>query len=226
MMRTALTICLIALAVLTGCEPSGFVSTPAPAEPVVVDTSDQAPAADPQPAAGPNVIPIVIETSRGTIRAELWADKAPVTVENFLTYVDEGFFDGTVFHRVMPGFMIQGGGFTPDLNRKPTYGPIRNEARRDVPNDRGTLAMARTNQVHSATSQFFINVEDNDFLNYRSATPEGYGYAVFGKVTEGMDVVDAIVAVPTRNMRAPNGMMMECVPDTPIMIESIRRADD
>ncbi len=227
MTRPIATVCLIALAMLAGCEPSTFVDTPEPAEPVTVDaTPEVTDAPADEPAGDPNIIPIIIETSKGTIRAELWMEKAPGTVENFLTYVDEGFFDGTIFHRVKPGFMIQGGGFTPDLLKKPTHATIFNEARRDVPNDRGTLAMARTNQVHSASSQFFINVADNDFLNYRSATPEGYGYAVFGKVTEGMGVVDAIVDVRRQTTRAPSGQPMGDVPVTPVIIESIRRADD
>ena len=140
---------------------------------------------------------VVIETSKGTIVAELWPDKAPKTVENFLAYVDDGFFDGTIFHRVMKGFMIQGGGFTPDMKQKSTQAQIENEASADVPNDRGTLAMARTDDPHSATAQFYINHADNDGLNKGQAR-DGYGYCVFGKVTDGMDVVDAIAGVATK----------------------------
>ena len=138
-----------------------------------------------------------IETSMGTITLELDEAKAPATVENFVRYAKEGFYDGTIFHRVIDGFMIQGGGFTKDMNQKPTHEAIRNEAMNGLKNDRGTIAMARTNVVDSATSQFFINLVDNDFLNFSSPTPQGFGYAVFGKVTDGLDVVDAIGKVRT-----------------------------
>ena len=160
---------------------------------------------------------VVIETSKGTIVAELWPDKAPKTVENFLAYVDDGFFDGTIFHRVMKGFMIQGGGFTPDMKQKSTQSQVENEASADVGNDRGTLAMARTNDPHSATAQFFINHADNDGLN-KGQCPDGYGYCVFGKVTDGMDVVDAIAGVATTNAG-----MFENVPAETVEIISIRR---
>src|SRR5699024_1529069 len=123
---------------------------------------------------------------------QLFADKAPKTVENFLTYCREGFYDNTIFHRVINGFMIQGGGFESGMNQKTTKTPVENEANNGLANNRGTLAMARTSDPHSATAQFFINVEDNDFLNYRSSTPDGWGYCVFGEVSEGMDVVDKI----------------------------------
>ncbi len=162
---------------------------------------------------------IVFETSKGTITAELWADKSPKTVENFLAYVDDGFFDGLVFHRVIPGFMVQGGGMNADMQPKSGKAPIENEAATDVKNDRGTLAMARTNDPHSATSQFFINLVDNDFLNFSSATMQGFGYCVFGKVTDGMDVVDAIAQVPTGNV----GMHGD-VPLEPVTITSAKRA--
>lgn len=138
---------------------------------------------------------ILIETSKGTIKAELYADKAPVSVKNFLSYVDDGHFNGTIFHRVIPGFMIQGGGFTRDFQQKPTKEAIVNEADNGLKNARGTLAMARTNDVNSATAQFFINTVDNSFLDFKAKTPREYGYAVFGKVVEGMDVVDAIEKV-------------------------------
>ncbi len=164
---------------------------------------------------------VVLETSEGTIKIELWADKAPTTVKNFLRYVDEGYYNGTVFHRVISNFMIQGGGLTPDLKSKTTRDPIKNEAAPELKNDRGTIAMARTNMVNSATSQFFINVVDNDFLNHKSKTPMGYGYAVFGKVFEGMDVVDKIKDAPTTTQG-----QFENVPAPPVLILSIKRVDE
>ncbi len=163
---------------------------------------------------------IIIETSQGTITAELDADNAPVTVENFLRYVDEGFFDQTIFHRVIPDFMIQGGGLTAEMKEKPAHEAIPNEAGNGLKNDRGTLAMARTSEPNSATSQFFINTVDNGFLNHRDETPEGFGYAVFGRVVEGMDVVDGIQAVATKTVGG-----YESVPVTPVVIESITRAE-
>lgn len=143
---------------------------------------------------------VKMETSKGTIVLELDAANAPLTVENFLTYVREGFYDGTIFHRVISNFMIQGGGFTSEMAQKPTHDPIRNEANNGLGNDTGTIAMARTNDPHSATAQFFINVRDNQFLNFSGENVQGWGYAVFGKVTEGMEVVNAIrdVATTTR----------------------------
>jgi len=146
---------------------------------------------------------VVMETSMGTMTIELWPDKAPRTVENFLGYVDKGFYDGTIFHRVIKNFMIQGGGFTTGMQQKDTLPPVQNEARSDVKNERGTLAMARTSVVNSATAQFFVNVKDNDFLNHRDDTPDGFGYAVFGRVTEGMDVADKISLVKTTPDDAP-----------------------
>ena len=140
---------------------------------------------------------VVLETSMGDITLELYPDKAPVTVKNFLTYVDEKFYDGTIFHRVISGFMIQGGGMTADMNEKSTHSPIKNEADNGLKNDRGTLAMARTNDPNSATAQFFINAKDNTFLNFKSKSVEGYGYCVFGKVTKGLDIVEAIEKTPT-----------------------------
>ena len=162
---------------------------------------------------------VVIETSMGTIEAELWADKSPETVENFLRYVDEEFFDGLIFHRVMSGFMIQGGGFTSEMEKKRTHANIRNEARADVRNDRGTLAMARTPDPHSASAQFFINLVDNGFLNHRDNSEAGFGYCAFGEVTEGMDVVDTIAKVKTHTVGSH-----EKVPVEPVFIKSIRRA--
>jgi peptidyl-prolyl cis-trans isomerase B (cyclophilin B) len=147
----------------------------------------------------------VLETSLGVIEIELDRDKAPVTVENFVTYVEEGFYDGLVFHRVMEGFMIQGGGYSPDGTQKETHGPIKNEAGNGLKNERGTIAMARTSNPDSATSQFYINLVDNSFLDYPN--PDGYGYTVFGKVVEGMDVVDAIESASTGDKTTPYGAM-------------------
>ena len=162
---------------------------------------------------------VVMKTSEGTIRIELWADKAPKTVENFLKYADDKFYDGTIFHRVISSFMIQGGGFTPDMKQKPTRATIRNEAKAELKNDRGTIAMARTSDVHSATAQFFINVKNNGSLNHRGKSARAFGYAVFGKVVDGMDVVDKIRAVKTTSV----GHFGD-VPAKPVVIESVRRA--
>jgi len=142
---------------------------------------------------------VIMETSMGTITLDLDDDKAPITVANFLEYVKSGHYDGTIFHRVIDGFMIQGGGFTRDMNQKPTRDPIRNEAMNGLKNARGTIAMARTMVVDSATSQFFINLVNNDFLDFTQPTTQVFGYAVFGKVVDGMDVVDAIAKVKTGN---------------------------
>jgi len=140
---------------------------------------------------------VLLETSLGTIELELDAEKAPLSTENFLGYVRDGYYDGLIFHRVIPTFMIQGGGFTQEMQKKETRAPIKNEATNGLRNDRGTVAMARTGVVDSATAQFFINVVDNGFLNHRSTNSREYGYAVFGKVISGMDVVDKIRNVPT-----------------------------
>lgn len=140
-----------------------------------------------------------METNFGTITIELDADKAPLTVANFKKYVADDFYNNTIFHRVIPNFMIQGGGFNPGMTQKQTLDPVENEADNGLANDRGTIAMARTNDPHSATAQFFINLKDNAFLNHSGKNPQGWGYCVFGKVTEGMDVVDKIAAVPTGN---------------------------
>ena len=142
---------------------------------------------------------VTLETSKGTIVLELYPDKAPKTVANFVSYVKDGFFDGTIFHRVIPNFMIQGGGFTEDMQQKETKAPIENEANNGLTNDIGTIAMARTGNPHSATAQFFINTKDNGFLNFSSPTQQGWGYAVFGKVVEGMDVIESIEKVETTN---------------------------
>ncbi len=163
---------------------------------------------------------VVLDTSKGQIVLELFADKAPVTVSNFLDYVDAKFYDGTIFHRVIPDFMIQGGGFTPAMKQKPTKDPIKNEADNGLENQRGTIAMARTGDPHSATGQFFINSVNNDFLNFKSRTPQGWGYAVFGKVVEGIEVVDTISAVKTKTQ----GMYQD-VPAEPVVINSARRLE-
>lgn len=140
---------------------------------------------------------VVLTTNFGDIKIELFAEEAPKTVENFLNYVNSGFYDGMIFHRVIPGFMVQGGGMLPGMEEKDGNASIENEANNGLKNDRGTLAMARTQDPHSASSQFFINSADNGFLNFRSETPDGWGYAVFAKVVEGLDVVDKISAVDT-----------------------------
>jgi cyclophilin family peptidyl-prolyl cis-trans isomerase len=160
---------------------------------------------------------VVFETSYGNFTIELFDKEAPVTVENFLQYVDDGFFNETVFHRVMPGFVIQGGGFTPEMKQKDTRDPIQNEADNGVKNERGTLSMARTQDVNSATSQFFINLSDNAFLDHGT---RDFGYAVFGKVVEGMDVVDEIAKVKTGN----SGFHQN-VPVEPVVVTLARRAD-
>ena len=156
---------------------------------------------------------VKLETSLGEITLELYPDKAPATVANFLQYVKDGFFDGTIFHRVIPTFMIQGGGFDAQMNQKPTKAPIKNEADNGLKNEAYTVAMARTNIPDSATAQFFINVADNQFLNHTAKTPQGWGYAVFGKVVKGQDVVDKIKAVPTANKG-----MHQNVPVEPVTI--------
>lgn len=165
---------------------------------VMAGAEEAAPAVPAPPAAIEKEHPMVVmTTSKGDITIKLFEDKAPETVANFLAYVDDGHYDNTIFHRVIEGFMIQGGGFTPDMNQKATKPPVKNEAANGLKNNRGTLAMARTSDINSATSQFFINVVDNDFLNYRNSSPAGFGYCVFGEVVDGMDVVDAIRQVET-----------------------------
>lgn len=156
---------------------------------------------------------ITIKTSKGDITLELDAAAAPETVKNFLSYVEEGFYKDTIFHRVIPGFMIQGGGFDTSFTQKATHAPIKNEAANQLPNKRGTIAMARTMVVDSATSQFFINLEDNDFLNYKAPMPQLFGYCVFGKVISGMEVVDAIARVKTTS----RGMHQD-VPEEDVVI--------
>jgi cyclophilin family peptidyl-prolyl cis-trans isomerase len=160
---------------------------------------------------------IRFETSHGDFTVELYEEDAPQTVANFLRYVDEGFFDGTIFHRIVPGFVIQGGGLISDMSQKKTHPPVKNEAGNGVRNQRGTLSMARTDEIHSATSQFFVNLSDNDFLDQR---PGQYGYAVFGHVTEGMDVIDKIAKVPTGKRKGHSD-----VPTQDVTIKSARRLD-
>ena len=154
----------------------------------------------------------------GTVVIELYPDKAPLTVENFLQYVKDGHYNGTLFHRVIPGFMIQGGGFGPEFSEKPVRKPVRNEAANGLRNETGTIAMARTPDPHSATAQFFINIAENEFLNFRFPTQEGYGYCVFGKVVKGMDVVNRIVTVQT----GPGPAAHRDVPVKPVVIEQAR----
>lgn len=186
--------------------------------------AEDKPAEAAQPAApavetkGENAM-VTMKTSMGDLKIELYAEKAPETVKNFLAYVDDKFYDGTIFHRVIANFMVQGGGFTEDMNQKPTKAPVKNEAENGLKNTRGTLAMARTMVVDSATAQFFINVVDNDFLNFKSRDVRGFGYCVFGKVVEGMDVVDKIKAVATGEK---NGM--GDVPTQTVKILEVRRA--
>lgn len=154
---------------------------------------------------------IELHTNKGKIVLSLQAEKAPKTVENFISYVKDGHFDGTIFHRVINGFMIQGGGFDQDMHQKPTRDPIDNEAANGLKNKAYTVAMARTNDPHSATAQFFINVSDNDFLDFKSPSGGGWGYAVFGEVTEGREVVDAIKSVKTANKGFHQDVPVEAV---------------
>jgi cyclophilin family peptidyl-prolyl cis-trans isomerase len=167
-------------------------------------------------AAGPHPV-VEMVTSKGTIELELFPDKAPIGVKNFLSYVEKKHYDGSIFHRVIPNFMIQGGGFTPDMTEKPTEAPIKNEAGNGLLNERGTLAYARKPMVDSATGQFFINLKHNVQLDHRDESPMGFGYAVFGKVVKGMEVVDAIAAVPTTT-KPPHAN----VPVDPVIIQSVK----
>lgn len=164
---------------------------------------------------------IKFETTMGEFTMELYADKAPKTVENFLEYVREGFYDGTIFHRVIDGFMVQGGGFTPDMAQKPTKDPVENEADNGVKNEMYTVSMARTMEPHSATAQFFVNVADNSFLDFRAKNPQGWGYCVFGKVVDGTDVIDKMRKVETGNFG-----FHENVPAESIVIEKAYEIED
>jgi cyclophilin family peptidyl-prolyl cis-trans isomerase len=194
-MSAGLPLSLFGLAVLFAAEGGGSGAAPAAANPRVV-----------------------LETTKGPIVIELDAAAAPATVANFLAYVDAGHYDGTVFHRVIPGFMVQGGGFTADMGQKPTRASIENEADNGLKNLRGTLAMARTNDPHSASAQFFINLVDNGFLDHTAKTAQGWGYAVFGRVVEGMATVDAIAKVRTGNRGGHQN-----VPVEPVVVETARR---
>lgn len=173
-------------------------------------------AAGPHSSKGAKPMSVRMTTNHGDIVIELDADKAPVTVANFLSYVKSGFFNGTIFHRVIPGFMIQGGGFEPGMKQKPTQAPIKNEADNGLQNLEGTIAMARTNDPQSATAQFFINVKNNSFLNHSAPTAQGWGYCVFGKVTQGLDIVHAIEKVPTTTR-----MGMQDVPSEDVVIQTV-----
>jgi peptidyl-prolyl cis-trans isomerase B (cyclophilin B) len=177
--------------------------------------------ADTTQAKGDGMVTVRMETSQGVITLELDGDKAPETVANFVEYAQAGFYDGTIFHRVIPGFMIQGGGFDTAMKQKTTRAPIKNEADNGLKNTTGTIAMARTGDPHSATAQFFINVKDNGFLDHTAPTPQGWGYAVFGKVTDGMDVVRSIETVKTGN-RAGH----QDVPLDPVVINKVTVEED
>jgi peptidyl-prolyl cis-trans isomerase B (cyclophilin B) len=180
-LRTLSLACIASVALCVGAPSMAASSTPTPGK--SMSTTPQ----------------VKLQTSQGDMLIQLDAEKAPKTVENFLTYVREGFYDGTIFHRVINNFMVQGGGFDTSMKQKQTHAPVENEANNGLKNNRYTLAMARTSDPHSATAQFFINVADNDFLNFTSPTPNGWGYAVFGSVIEGTDVVDKMKAVKTGN---------------------------
>lgn len=221
----AMTALMFSLLTVVGC--SGRDDEAAAPEPGAAPTPQPAvtPAAPVEPAAAPEpeaeTPPVVrIKTDKGDIVIELNPEKAPITVENFLEYVDAGFYDGTIFHRVISTFMVQGGGFTPDYQEKATGPPIRNEAANGLLNLRGTVAMARTSEVDSATAQFFINVVDNDQLDHAGDDPPSFGYCVFGKVVEGMDVVDRIRHVDT----ARRGTMRD-VPREHVVIRSAARVE-
>ena len=168
---------------------------------------------------GTGMVTVSMQTNKGVITLELDSDKATDTVANFVAYASDGHYDGTIFHRVIPGFMIQGGGFDADMNQKSTNAPVKNEANNGLKNVTGSIAMARTNDPHSASAQFFINVKDNTFLDHTSPTPRGWGYAVFGKVTGGMDVVTSIESVPTGNKSGHQDVPLEAVVIEKVTIE-------
>ena len=203
----------------------GFASLFAPLFILGCASTNSAIASQTQPNSASNVNPqettmsnmplVELETSMGNITIELNEEKAPKTVENFLNYVNSGHYEGTIFHRIIDGFMIQGGGMDAQMNEKKTNAPVENEADNGLKNDKGTIAMARTQDPHSATSQFFINVKDNDFLNHSGKNMQGWGYTVFGKVTSGMDVIEKMKGVPTGRF----GMHAD-VPTEPVIIKS------
>jgi len=207
---------VLALGAWLGCGATAPADTQAPAAASAVSVESDEPAVAATPAEAPVSKQFLMKTSLGEIVLELDYAKAPKTCANFESYVTKGHYDGTVFHRVIGTFMIQGGGMDSLMTERPTDKPIENEAANGLKNTRGTIAMARTNAVHSATSQFFINVVDNDFLNHRSPDPQGFGYCVFGHVVKGMETVDAIKAVPT----GTRGMYRD-VPEKPVVIESV-----
>ena len=209
----------LALALAAACGGGGSEPEPAAEESAAPEPAaeESAPSGEAAEGASDIVYPTVeMQTSLGLLTIEVYPDEAPKTVENFLSYVNDGFFDGTIFHRVVPGFVIQGGGFTPDMTKKETQPPIENEADNGLRNLRGTICMARTNDPHSATSQFFINTKDNPMLDHQDKI-RNWGYAVFGKVTTGLDVVDAIEAVDTGSRDG-----YQDVPLEPVVIESAR----
>ncbi len=193
-------VCLLTFAAPASAQAPKKAPSPAPKAPAVTAT--------PKPATNPRVL---LDTTKGRIVLELYAAKAPKTVKNFLDYVKAGQYNGVIFHRVIPGFMVQGGGFTPDMKEKATRASIQNEADNGLSNDRGTIAMARTADPHSASAQFFINLKDNDFLNHSGKNAQGWGYAVFGKVVEGMDVVDQIAQVRTGRKGMHDDVPVEAV---------------
>lgn len=212
---------------LSGCNAQEPKTTEAQVEPTTKlttpPTPSSAPAAETKSSgekAKMSANPVIkIETSMGTMMLELDAEKAPNTAANFVAYVEDGFFDGLIFHRVIPGFMVQGGGMNPDMSEKADKrAPIKNEANNGLKNDRGTVAMARTGDPHSASSQFFINLKDNDFLNFTSESQAGWGYAVFGKVTEGLEVIDAIEKVKTGNHGGHGDVPLEAVTITKMSV--------
>ncbi|MFN7221479.1 MAG: peptidylprolyl isomerase [Burkholderiales bacterium] len=201
----------------TSAQPPAAPAKATPAAPAKAAPSKAAPAAKTnfcRPQDKGTAVKVKLTTSMGAMTLELDQEKAPISTANFVKYVEKGYYNGTIFHRVIGNFMIQGGGFTKDMQQKNTDAPIKNESTNGLKTDIYTVAMARTGVRDSATSQFFINVKNNDFLNYSGENPQGWGYAVFGKVTEGMDIVDKIKAVATRNM-GPHGD----VPVEPIIIE-------
>ena len=210
-MRSKWMFAALGLMMTMGC---GGGSPPPAEEPAPAEEKSPAPPAPTSTGTNPMV---EIRTSLGTMKVELYPDKAPKTAENFLQYAREGFYDGTVFHRVISGFMIQGGGFTPDMSEKETRAPIENEASNGLKNVRGSLAMARTGDPHSASSQFFFNTVDNPFLDFQDESVRGWGYAVFGKVVEGLETLDAIKKVSTGSRDGQDD-----VPLDPVVIESVR----
>ena len=202
----------LAMALAGGSAVSAQDGLEMPPVPGATDTTiaaAEAPAPEPEQAKETDMV--IIKTTLGDIKVKLAADKAPLTVANFLAYVDDKHYDGTIFHRVIDGFMIQGGGFDANMRQKPTKAPIKNEAANGLQNKRGTLAMARTAIVDSATSQFFINVKDNGFLDFRAPNPQGFGYCVFGEVVEGLDVVDQIKGVRTTTKAGMSDVPLETV---------------